>query len=136
MFSILKIFVFTILLLPDKSLNRYYIYHYQYCHFTWAEDFTYQLELKNNQVFYFTRRVINSRDRQTNNDCMSCNYYFSTDTLVLKPSIITNKFVQQKGQISYLLKDNKLTLIDKLKARLLPPTFEKSNKPIFFKIRN
>src|SRR5690242_1860172 len=123
MFSVLKIFVFTILLLPDKSLNRYYIYHYQYCHFTWAEDFTYQLELKNNQVFYFTRRVINSRDRQISNDFITGNYYFSNDTLVLKPSIITNKFVQEKKQISYLLKDNKLTLIDKFNARLLPPAF-------------
>lgn len=51
----LKIFFFTNFLLHKEPATDIYTYHINFCHFLWAEDFSFQLELKPNQTFYFSR---------------------------------------------------------------------------------
>ena len=43
---IVKIFLFTNFLLPKGTTTDIYTFHEQVCHLFWAEDFTFELELK------------------------------------------------------------------------------------------
>jgi hypothetical protein len=127
MFWVFKILFFANLLPSTEPAKNIYIPHYQVCHYDWAEDYTCQLELKENQIFCFTRQIFDSKSRQTRIDFVTGKYNFANDTLVLEPSITTNKPAQEKESLSYLLKDNKLSLIDKLAITMLPAQFEKTS---------
>ena len=120
MLLILKIFAFTNLLFTNEPVVSTYTHHYQVCHFSWAEDFNFQLELKENQLFYFTRKVLDTRLPKTYTDFVSGNYYFSNDTLVLTPSATTHKFVTERTPLYFQIKEDKLIFIDKLELTILP----------------
>src|SRR6185503_13670511 len=134
MLWIFKILFFTGFFAPNQLPVDLYTYHYQICHFTSLEDFTYQLELKDNNVFYFTRKVLyTSPEPRSYTDFVTGTYTISNTTLVLNPSTTTNKFVKENESISYLLKDNKLTITNNFILTILPSQFEKSDPPIFFR---
>ena len=132
MFWIVKILFVSNFILKEP-LSLIYTYHYQSCHHSSAENFTYQLELKENQTFYFRRMVTHSGLRsKANNDFVSGSYSISNDTLVLTPSLTTHKLVDEKESLSYLMKDDNLGLVNNFALTILPCQFQKSEKPIFF----
>ena len=127
---IVKIFLFTNFLLAKEPTTDIYTYHINLCHFLWAEDFNFQLELKENQSFYFIRKVYDSRFQKTQTAFVSGNYYISNDTLVLTPSATTHKFVTERAPLYFQIKEDKLIFIDKLELTIFPNQFTKSYKPI------
>jgi hypothetical protein len=124
----LKILLFTNFLFIQESPKNIHTYHYQICHYDWAENFTYQLELKEDQTFYFTRQVFNSKLQKNHVDFVTGSFNVTNDTLILNPSITSSKLVQERGSLSYLLKNNRLSLIDNLTHTILPGQFEKPGK--------
>ena len=108
-------------------MNRFVIF--------WAEDFTFELELKPNQTFYFSRSLSDTRGTghpKTYNDLVSGNYQKSNDTLVLSVSATTHQFVKMNTSIIYLIRDTELVFANDINLTILPDRFNKTNNPIIF----
>jgi len=108
-------------------MNRFVIF--------WAEDFTFELELKPNQTFYFSRSLSDTRGTghpKTYNDLVFGNYQKSNDTLVLSVSATTHQFVKMNTSIIYLIRDTELVFANDINLTILPDRFNKTNNPIIF----
>ena len=134
MYWVLKILFFTNILLPKEPAADIYTFHQQICHFVWAEDFSFQLEIKPNQTFYFSRSLSDTRTGhpKTYNDFVSGNYQKSNDTLFLNVSATTHQFVKVNTTIIYLMRDNELVFANDVNLTILPDRFNKTDKPIIF----